>query len=546
MYLALLELAGGRDLVEKHRAGISRGPEKKKKRKCRVGSLFPVMLSAVSRTVSRRAVAQSTRCMAKKSTNSSRSSSDTPPTPPPPSAAAESTSKSAPSSSSSPEPKETTGLPDLTRPSVLSLDFSPPDPAEQRTGASSRDKLSSADHQRRAFARVAFGMLALGVGMNVAYMGREWDAEELKEKKLTLENAPAGRWERTGARYKDMFDYFSNPPTTELLPPRAPPHPQAPIKNYTLLIDIDDLLVTSTWDRQHGWRTAKRPGADYFLAYISQFYELVVFTTQYSYTAHPVLDKLDRYNFYIEHRLTREHTRAVNGQPVKDLSFLNRDLSKVIVLDTDIDHVSLHPENAVIIPKWKGDPKDNGLVAIIPFLESIAIYKPSDVRPIVSVYHGKDISTEYAKLEAEGKQKHIENWKQNKGSRSNSFGSFFGVSSRSTHNAPPTYLEQKRKEAQQQYLDEQAQIAKNKDYLESLLEHEQAVLAASQPNNVWEAIEAFKGNPKQVDLESVTLPPMPAPPPGMVVNAPPVPSSPAPTSTSTQQQQGSTSAATSK
>lgn len=32
--------------------------------------------------------------------------------------------------------------------------------------------------------------------------------------------------------------------------------------------------------RQHGWRTAKRPGVDYFIAYLSQFYEIVIFTTQ--------------------------------------------------------------------------------------------------------------------------------------------------------------------------------------------------------------------------------------------------------------------------
>ncbi|KAF9066553.1 HAD-like domain-containing protein [Rhodocollybia butyracea] len=349
-------------------------------------------------------------------------------------------------------------------------------------------------------------------------MGREWDGEELERKRMTSENAPATRWDRTKTRFADIFDYFTDPVMTELLPPRPLPHPQAPHKPYTLLISIDDLLVTSTWDRQHGWRTAKRPGVDYFLAYISQFYELVVFTTQYSYTAMPILDQLDRYNFYIEHRLFREHTRSQNGQVVKDLSYLNRDLSKVVLLDTNPDHVLTHPENAVIMPKWTGDKKDNGLVAMIPFLESIAIYKPADVRPILTAYQGKNIPVEYAKREAEGKQKHIENWKQNKGSTSNSFGGFFGVSSRSTQNAPLTYLEQKRKEAQQQYLDEQAQIAKNKDYLESLLKHEQAVMAAQAPSNFWEAFEAVRGNPKQLG----EIPPPPPPPPGMGLMAPPV------------------------
>lgn len=37
---------------------------------------------------------------------------------------------------------------------------------------------------------------------------------------------------------------------------------------------------------EHGWRTAKRPGADYFLAYLSQFYEIVLFTTQPAYVGH--------------------------------------------------------------------------------------------------------------------------------------------------------------------------------------------------------------------------------------------------------------------
>ena len=109
-------------------------------------------------------------------------------------------------------------------------------------------------------------------------------------------------------------------------------------------------------------------------------------------TVDPILEKLDRYNLYLMYRLYRESTRFVDGKIVKvrfhalssstlptffhfakDLSYLNRDLSKVIMLDTDPDHVSTHPENAVVLPKWKGDPKDKGLVAIIPFLECMQI-----------------------------------------------------------------------------------------------------------------------------------------------------------------------------
>lgn len=66
---------------------------------------------------------------------------------------------------------------------------------------------------------------------------------------------------------------------------------------------------------------------------------------------------------------------------VQDLSYLNRDLSKVILIDTQEAHARLQPENAIILEKWKGDPKDKGLVALIPFLEYVASMGFEDVRP---------------------------------------------------------------------------------------------------------------------------------------------------------------------
>lgn len=266
-------------------------------------------------------------------------------------------------------------------------------------------------------------------------------------------------------------------------------------KPYTLLVSVDDLLVTSMWDRQHGWRTAKRPGVDYFLAYLSQFFEVVVFTTQYQYTANPIIDKLDPYQYFISFRLFRDATRSVNGQPVKDLTYLNRDLSKVILLDTHPEHVSAQPENAIVLPKWTGDPKDKGLVAIIPFLESIGFYNPPDVRPILQSYHGKDIPIEYAKKEAEAKRKHVEEWEHNrKGFSTSAFtlSSLFGAAGQSqTGSIPPTYLEQKRHEAQQLYLEEQAYIRANKENFERLLKEDQEAAAHEMSGTFWNAIDAL-------------------------------------------------------
>jgi len=52
---------------------------------------------------------------------------------------------------------------------------------------------------------------------------------------------------------------------------------------------------------------------------------------------------------------------------------LNRDLSKVIIMDSNPDAYSLQPENSIAMKPWLGDPNDTELVAMIPFLESMCL-----------------------------------------------------------------------------------------------------------------------------------------------------------------------------
>lgn len=73
-------------------------------------------------------------------------------------------------------------------PASLSLDFAPPEPTQSdagRTGArSSRDSLSSIERKRRAMARFGFGMFALALGGGAIWLGREWEDDELVEKRM--------------------------------------------------------------------------------------------------------------------------------------------------------------------------------------------------------------------------------------------------------------------------------------------------------------------------------------------------------------------------
>lgn len=90
---------------------------------------------------------------------------------------------------------------------------------------------------------------------------------------------------------------------------------------------------------------------------------------------------------------------------MKDLSYLNRDLSKVILVDTVPGHAREQPENAIILPKWKGDSKDKSLVALIPFLEYVAGMNIEDVRPVIKSFEGTYIPVEFAEREKKMREK---------------------------------------------------------------------------------------------------------------------------------------------
>lgn len=84
---------------------------------------------------------------------------------------------------------------------------------------------------------------------------------------------------------------------------------------------------------------------------------------------------------------------------MQDLSYLNRDLKKVVIMDTDAHHVRNQPENAIIIPKWTGDPNDQTLVQFIPFLEYMATMGFDDTRAVLKSFEGKYIPAEFAERE---------------------------------------------------------------------------------------------------------------------------------------------------
>lgn len=83
----------------------------------------------------------------------------------------------------------------------------------------------------------------------------------------------------------------------------------------------------------------------------------------------------------------------------QDLSYLNRDLAKVLIIDTEPSHTKHQPENAIILPKWQGDPQDQTLIALLPFLEYVATMGFDDTRKVLKSFEGTYIPEEFHKRE---------------------------------------------------------------------------------------------------------------------------------------------------
>lgn len=66
---------------------------------------------------------------------------------------------------------------------------------------------------------------------------------------------------------------------------------------------------------------------------ICKWYNLVVFTASVQEYADPVIDWLERERAYFSGRYYRQHCTFRNGAYIKDLSQVEPDLSKVMILD---------------------------------------------------------------------------------------------------------------------------------------------------------------------------------------------------------------------
>ncbi len=152
--------------------------------------------------------------------------------------------------------------------------------------------------------------------------------------------------------------------------PTAPYIRDEMTKKFCLVLDIDE-TITHTLKLSSGDYFLMRPGVKEFLEEMIKYFEIVIFTSSPKNYADNILDKIDINNEFFSYRLYRRHVCYENGNSVKKLSMIGRDLKKIVFVDNLKSNAKYNPNNLYHIKSWYNDIFDNQLILLKDKLKDI-------------------------------------------------------------------------------------------------------------------------------------------------------------------------------
>lgn len=197
----------------------------------------------------------------------------------------------------------------------------------------------------------------------------------------------------------DPFIFIKNlPPLSPAMRNRRSPLPKKSLKAppITLALDLDETLVhcsVQPIDRAELTFKVAFNGMDYevyvrtrphmkeFLETVSQWFEVVIFTASQKVYADKLLNILDPEGKFIKYRIFRDSCVCVDGNYLKDLHILGRDMPTVAIVDNSVQAFGFQLDNGIPIESWFDDDQDRELLNLIPFLRQLKDVK--DVRPLI-------------------------------------------------------------------------------------------------------------------------------------------------------------------
>lgn len=182
--------------------------------------------------------------------------------------------------------------------------------------------------------------------------------------------------------------------------PKALPPVDCSVSSATppicLVLDLDETLVHCTVEpvtdadmtfpvefngAEYLVHVRCRPFLREFLEAVSRKFEVVIFTASQQVYADKLLDKIDPEGKLIRHRMFRDSCLPVEGNFLKDLTILGRDLSKAVLVDNSPHAFGYQVDNGIPIESWFDDPTDKELLKLEMFLRTL--HGVEDVRDVV-------------------------------------------------------------------------------------------------------------------------------------------------------------------
>uniref|UniRef100_A0A0E0D9K8 FCP1 homology domain-containing protein n=1 Tax=Oryza meridionalis TaxID=40149 RepID=A0A0E0D9K8_9ORYZ len=201
--------------------------------------------------------------------------------------------------------------------------------------------------------------------------------------------------------YFDPYAFIKDLPDLSLVVPKFRPvllpKQTRSCPRTTLVLDLDETLVHSTLEpcedsdftfpvhfnlREHTIYVRCRPYLKEFLETVASMFEIIIFTASQSIYAEQLLNILDPKRRLFRHRVYRESCLFVEGNYLKDLSVLGRDLAHVVIVDNSPQAFGFQLDNGVPIESWFDDRNDRELLTLLPFLRSLVGVE--DVRPCIA------------------------------------------------------------------------------------------------------------------------------------------------------------------
>ena len=140
-------------------------------------------------------------------------------------------------------------------------------------------------------------------------------------------------------------------------------------KEYTLVLDLEDTLIHS--QRNFNFKNKLcninkkliifRPYLFEFLSQMKSLYELILFSSNTPDYVDPIVQLIQKGQKFFDYVLYRHHiTLDDEGNNVKNLELIGRDLKKIIIIDDIARYFKLQKENGINIKPFYGNAKKDG------------------------------------------------------------------------------------------------------------------------------------------------------------------------------------------